>query len=471
MKHLPIFTNISQQPCLVVGGGNIATRKAALLLDAGAKVSVMAIQFSNTLSQWAELGQITQIKNHFDEQTDVRGYRIIIAATDSQPINQLIAKQALAHHLLVNVVDSPEAGNFIMPSIVNRDPIQIAITTGGTSPILARLLRGQLEASLPMAYGRLAKLFAEFRKPVQQRFKQITQRRLFWEQLFNGQIRQLLFAGKEQQARQALSQALDNATDSKIGEVYLVGGGPGDPDLLTLRALRLMQQADVVLYDRLVSPPILDKVRRDARRIYVGKKSKHATLRQERINELLVEFAQQGLRVLRLKGGDPFIFGRGGEEIKTLAEHGIPFQVVPGITAASGCACYAGIPLTHRDYAKSCTFVTGHLKEGDLDLNWSALAIAEQTIVFYMGLETLPIICTRLIEHGLDPSTPAAIVQQGTTWHQQVLTSTVADLPTQANKTKILPPTIVIVGQVVKLHHALSWFETSPKQNTHWDDL
>ncbi len=463
--------NIRDRDCLVVGGGEIATRKVALLLDAGANVTVMAPDFSSTLTSWHNKGKITRRECPFDESTDISEYRVVIAATDNKDINQLISDKARASNTPVNVVDNPDEGTFIMPSIVDRDPVQIAISTGGASPVLARLLRGKLESTIPTAYGRLASLVEEFREKVKARFDNVTQRRKFWEEVFQGRISELLFAGKDERAREVLQEALEAGENtSGKGEVYLVGAGPGDPDLLTFRALRLMQQADVVLHDRLVSQPILDMVRRDAERIYVGKERSNHAVRQERINDMLVELAQQGKRVLRLKGGDPFIFGRGGEEIETLAENDVPFQVVPGITAAAGCASYSGIPLTHRNYAQSCTFVTGNLKDGTVDLNWPALAVENQTVVFYMGLKALPQICEQMIAHGLPDSTPAAIVQQGTTRHQRVLTSTLKDLPELTNNEQILPPTLIIVGHVVELHEKLAWFEPAVDDDSHWDD-
>ena len=472
MKYLPIFMNIRDRDCLVVGGGEIATRKVALLHEAGANVTVMAPELSNTLKQWLEEGKISRQDCPFDEHTDISAYRVVIAATNNAEINQIISAKAKATNTPVNVVDDPDTGTFIMPSIVDRDPVQIAISTGGASPVLARLLRGKLESTRPTAFGRLAGLVEEFREQVKKRFDHVSKRRHFWERVFDSSISELLFAGKDEKARQALQAALD-ADDHKVqvGEVYLVGAGPGDPDLLTFRALRLMQQADVVLHDRLVSQPILDMVRRDAERIYVGKERDFHAVRQEKINELLVELAQQGKRVLRLKGGDPFIFGRGGEEIETLAENNVPFQVVPGITAGAGCASYSGIPLTHRNYAQSCTFVTGNLKNGTVDLNWPALAASNQTVVFYMGLKTLSLICDELIKHGRAPETPAAIIQQGTTRHQRVLTATLATLPDLTKNEKILPPTLIIVGEVVQLHDKLAWFEPAVERDSHWDQV
>jgi uroporphyrin-III C-methyltransferase/precorrin-2 dehydrogenase/sirohydrochlorin ferrochelatase len=358
----------------------------------------------------------------------------------------------------VNVVDNPALCTFIMPAILDRSPLLVAISSGGASPVLARILRGKLEATIPQGYGRLAAFAGRFRNTVKASIADPAKRRAFWEDVLEGAIAEKVLAGDEAAAEAMLHGLLLGGTQP-TGEVYLVGAGPGDPDLLTLRALRLMQKADVVLYDNLVSESIVAMTRRDATRIFVGKQRAAHTMPQEEINELLVRFAREGKRVLRLKGGDPFIFGRGGEEIETLAGHGIPFQVVPGITAASGVAAYAGIPLTHRDHAQSCTFVTGHLKDGSMNLDWDALARPNQTVVVYMGLHGLEMLCAKLIEHGLPDSTPAAIVQQATTQNQRVVTGTLATLPGLAQEEKLQPPTLIIVGGVVALREKLAWFD------------
>jgi uroporphyrin-III C-methyltransferase/precorrin-2 dehydrogenase/sirohydrochlorin ferrochelatase len=423
----------------VVGAGQVASRKAALLRRAGAHVT-MTTEFR-------------------EEELD--RYALAIAATSDDAVNRAVAAAAKARRIPVNVVDQPALCSFILPSIIERAPLTVAVSSGGASPVLARLLRARLESLIPAGYGRLAALAGAFRDRVKARFRP-AERRRFWERALQGPIAELVFSGRDGDARSALEAALE---DTRLafsgGEVSLVGAGPGDPDLLTFRALRLMQQADVVVYDRLVSQPILDLVRLEAERIYAGKERARHTLPQEDINHLLVRLAREGKRVVRLKGGDPFIFGRGGEEIDTLAAEGIPFQVVPGITAAAGCASYAGIPLTHRDYSQSVVFVTGHLQDGSLELNWRALAQPRQTIVFYMGLLAVDQLCARLVQHGLAADTPAALVQQGTTPQQRVLTGTLATLPGIVQASGVHAPTLIIIGEVVRLRERLKWFETA----------
>lgn len=392
---------------------------------------------------------------------------LVIAATDNADVNAAIAATAASRRVPVNVVDNPALCSFIMPSIIDRSPVQIAISTGGSSPVLARMIRTKLEGLIPAAYGNLGALVERFRGRVKQAFPNVVQRRKFWETILEGTVAELVFAGHDREAHQMLETALaqGSASPQIVGEVFLVGAGPGDPDLLTFRALRLMQKADVVVYDRLVSPAIMDLVRRDAEIIYVGKERSKHTMKQENINQLLVRLAKEGKRVLRLKGGDPFIFGRGGEEIETLAEERVPFQIIPGITAASGCSSYAGIPLTHRDYAQSCVFVTGHLKDGSVDLNWKALAHANQTVVFYMGLYGAPTLCKELVAHGLPATTPVALVEQGTTPQQRVFTATLDTLLDVIANEDIKPPTLIIVGEVVTLHQKLKWVEEHHKDH------
>jgi len=461
MDFLPIFMNLRQRPCLLVGGGEVAVRKLALLRLAEASVTVVSPSLCEALEKqlaedecirWEETRFSPQ---HLDQQV------LVIAATDNEAVNVQVSEAAKALNIPVNVVDNPDLCSFIMPSIIDRSPIIAAVSSGGAAPVLARMIRSKLETLIPAGLGRLATLAARFRNQVKAHFSEINQRRLFWEKVLQGEVAELVFAKREGAAADLLEkQLLESDATQSAGEVYLVGGGPGDPELLTFRALRLMQQADVVLHDRLVSEDVLNLTRRDAERIYVGKERDNHTVPQEDINQLLVRLAKSGRRVLRLKGGDPFIFGRGGEEIATLAEEGISFQVVPGITAASGCSSYAGIPLTHRDYSQSCLFVTGNLRDGSVDLNWSGMVQPQQTIVFYMGLQGLPIICEQLICHGMSPDMPAALVQQGTTAQQQVVIGTIASLPDEVKRHQVKAPTLVIVGEVVNLHESLAWFNT-----------
>jgi uroporphyrin-III C-methyltransferase/precorrin-2 dehydrogenase/sirohydrochlorin ferrochelatase len=458
MDYLPIFLDIREQPCLVVGGGAAAARKTAQLLRAGARVTVHAPALSAAFDADLDVSRMVHRAAGFSEDA-VDDHALVIAATDDDDVNRAVAAAAKARRIPVNVVDQPALCSFIMPSIIDRAPLIVAVSSGGASPILARLLRARLETLIPAGYGRLAALAAEFRDRIKARLAPAARRR-FWERALQGPIAELVFSGRDAEARQALSESLENTRLAMSGgEVALVGAGPGDPDLLTFRALRLMQRADVVVYDRLVAQPILDLVRRDAERIYAGKARATHTLPQEDINQLLVRLAKEGRRVVRLKGGDPFIFGRGGEEIDTLAAEGIPFQVVPGITAAAGCASYAGIPLTHRDYAQSVVFVTGHLQDGSMNLNWPALVQPRQTIVFYMGLVGIDILCRELAAHGLPAATPAALVQQGTTPQQRVLTGTLASLPDIVHRNEVKAPTLIIIGEVVRLRERLKWFE------------
>ncbi|RII78344.1 siroheme synthase CysG [Pseudomonas monteilii] len=460
MDYLPLFHKLQGGRVLVVGGGEIALRKARLLADAGGVLRVVAPDVDGQLAALAREGGGEVLLRGY-QAADLVGCRLVIAATDDPGLNAQVSADAQALSLPVNVVDAPALCTVIFPAIVDRSPLVIAVSSGGDAPVLARLIRAKLEAWIPSAYGELAGLAARFRHKVKSLYPDVNQRRGFWETVFQGPIAERQLAGQGAEAERLLQAMVDGAPVQQGGEVYLVGAGPGDPDLLTFRALRLMQQADVVLYDRLVAPAIIEMCRRDAERIYVGKRRADHAVPQDQINRLLVDLAQQGKRVLRLKGGDPFIFGRGGEEIEELAEHGIPFQVVPGITAASGCSAYGGIPLTHRDYAQSVRFVTGHLKDGTSNLPWDDLVAPAQTLVFYMGLVGLPTICAELIRHGRAASTPAALVQQGTTRNQRVFTGTLADLPELVARHEVHAPTLVIVGEVVQLRDKLAWFEGS----------
>jgi uroporphyrin-III C-methyltransferase/precorrin-2 dehydrogenase/sirohydrochlorin ferrochelatase len=458
MDFLPLFHKLQDRLVLVVGGGEVALRKARLLADSGATLRVVAPEVRDDLRELAGQGA-NQLLLRGYQAGDMEGVALIIAATDDEPLNARISEQAQALGIPVNVVDAPKLCSVIFPAIVDRSPLIVAVSSGGDAPVLARLIRAKIETWIPATYGQLAGLAKRFRAQVKGLLPDVQQRRVFWEDVFQGQIAESVFAGKLHEAERLLTQKVAGAIPQALGEVYLVGAGPGDPDLLTFRALRLMQQADVVLYDRLVAPAIIELCRRDAERIYVGKQRSAHSVPQDQINQRLVTLAKEGKRVLRLKGGDPFIFGRGGEEIEELAAQGIPFQVVPGITAASGCAAYAGIPLTHRDYAQSVRFVTGHLKDGSCDLPWAEFTASSQTLVFYMGLVGLPVICQQLIAHGRAASTPAALIQQGTTSNQRVFTGTLANLPELVAQHNVHAPTLVIVGEVVQLREKLAWFE------------
>lgn len=459
MQALPIFFNITNRLCIVIGGGEVATRKVSMLLKANAAVTVVSIEFCAELLSLAEAEKIKCIQATYAAE-QLGGACLVVAATDDRAVNEAVSRDAKALNIPVNVVDAPDLCTFTMGSIIDRSPIVIAVSSEGNAPVLARYIRTKIETMLPAGYGRIAAVAGEFRDKVKAKFATTQARRLFWEDVLQGPLVERVLSGQEQAARELLQNLLDDqdATANR-GEVFLVGGGPGDPDLLTFRALRLMQQCDVCVYDKLVSPEVMELVRRDAELIYVGKARDQHTMPQEEINELLARLALQGKRVLRLKGGDPFIFGRGGEEIETLMQHGVPFQVVPGITAANGVSSYAGIPLTHRDYAQACLFITGHLKDGTLDLDWASMARPRQTVVIYMGLVGLAQICEKLIEHGVPASMPVAVVQQGTTQRQRVVTATLADLAEKVAAAGLKPPCLTIIGEVVQLREKLAWFE------------
>ncbi len=460
MDVLPIALRLQKQHCLIVGGGQIALRKADLLVRAGAVLDVLALEVIAELAAQARQSGGQVVQAGYTPDLDLTRYRLVIAATDDSAINQQVFADAEAQGVLVNAVDDPAHCRFIVPAIVDRSPLLISISSNGASPVLSRQLRSKIESLVPMRYGDLAAFSGAWRPQVKAAIKNPDERRVFWEQLYAGPIAEDVLNGMRERADGAMLGALAEWQSKPYqGEVYLVGAGPGDPDLLTFKALRLMQQADVVVYDRLVSPPILDMVRRDAEKIYVGKERANHAVPQEGINELLVRLAKSGKRVCRLKGGDPFIFGRGGEEIEELVAAGVSFQVVPGITAASGCSAYAGIPLTHRDYAQSVRFLTGHQKEGSPSLPWDELVYERQTLVLYMGLVGLREICRQLIAHGLRGDMPVALVSKGTTPDQQVVVGTVATIADQIEGQAIHAPTLTIIGEVVRLRDKLRWLD------------
>lgn len=456
MDYLPIFTDLKRRPCLVVGGGNSAWRKTRMLLKAGADVGVIATKLNADFTAAIAANQIRFVGDTFSPE-NLDGIFLAIAATPHKALNALVYQSANQRQVLVNVVDDTQRCSFIVPSIVDRSPIIVAISSSGKAPVLARLLRQKLEATLPQHLGKMATIAGGFRDYIATQLSTFSSRRAFWEQAFNGRFADLVAVGRHSEAQQALEQQLQQHTPP-VGQVALIGAGPGDAGLLTLRGLQLMQQADVVLYDYLVSDEVMALVRRDAELVCVGKKAGFHSVPQEQTNRLIVEYAQQGKRVVRLKGGDPFVFGRGAEELEVLAEAGIDFQVVPGITAAAGATAYAGIPLTHRDYAQTAMFITGHLKPDGKQLDWSTLARGNQTLVIYMGLMKSSHIQQQLLDHGRAPDTPIAIIERGTQATQKVLTGQLHELADLAQHAA--SPSLIVVGEVVKLSHKLAWFTT-----------
>lgn len=461
MQSLPLGFKLNGRRCLVIGGGAVALRKARLLAKAQAIIDVIAPEILDDLR-----ALVAKQQGHCQQRrfaaNDIEGYILVVSATNCDATNEAVSRACMAKNIPVNVVDSPALCSVIFPAIVDRDPISIAVSSNGASPVLTRHLKSQLDSLIPANYGALAGLLARFRERAKAAIPDLQQRRYFWEHIVDSDIAQHVLSGRHDTAERKLEAALaDPSHTHSAGEVYLVGAGPGDPDLLTFKALRLMQRADVIVYDRLVSEPILAMCRKDADYIYVGKARADHAMPQQRINELLVEQALAGKRVCRLKGGDPFIFGRGGEEIEELAAHGVAFQIVPGITAASGCASYAGIPLTHRDHAQSVRFVTGHLQEGRPDLPWAELIHPRQTLVLYMGLVSLAPIRAALLAHGMSGDTPIAMISKGTTPQQNVLISTLENSLTALADQPMLAPTLIIIGSVVTLQEKLRWFDTS----------
>jgi len=460
LDYLPLCFKVKKRSCLIIGGGTIAYRKAVLLNKAGAIINVVAPKISAKLAELAEHsgGVLTRREYQSD---DLHGHIFIIGATDIEPVNERVAHDANLLGLLVNIVDSPDLCNVIFPALIDRTPLLISVSSSGSAPVLARAIRSQIESSVAANIGELGDFIAERRSAVRVALDNSESRvREFWENMLDSEISERVLAGRNKEADELFDRYLQGVldkTDTMKGEVYLVGAGPGDPDLLTFKALRLMQRADVVLYDRLVSPAIVDMTRRDAERIYVGKARSNHALPQGEINQLLIDLAKAGNKVVRLKGGDPFIFGRGGEEIEGLTEHGIPFQIVPGISAANGCACYSGIPLTHRDHAQSVRFLTGHLKDGTMDLPWEELMSDSQTVVIYMGLIGLDIICKQLIAHGKAANTPIALVERGTTPNQQTHIGTLETIHGNIQDKEVHAPTLIIIGSVVSLHSRLQW--------------
>ncbi|MUG32374.1 siroheme synthase CysG [Psychrobacter sanguinis] len=470
MNTFPLFFKLTNQPVLIVGGGEVAQRKADLLSRAGACITILAPQINQEIHQLLSDERHTLITAHYDKKY-IDGKRIVIAGTDDEALNHQVHADCKALNIPVNVVDTPPLCDFIFPAIVDRNPIVIGISSNGKAPVLARLTRARLETLIPQGYGKLAKLAGDMRDEVKSKIPTLTGRRQFWEKAFEGKVSELMFAGRSVEAEQALKQQLEQthqqlssnsdvkqAAPKSVGEVYIVGAGPGDPELLTFKALRLMQQADIVYYDALVSREVLDLCRRDADKVFVGKKRSNHAVAQQGINQLMIDAASSGKRVVRLKGGDPFVFGRGGEEIQALRAAGIAYQVVPGITAAGAASCYTGIPLTHRDYAQSVRFVTGFLKSGEPNTGFAALTNPNETVIFYMGLHSLERLTKGLMDAGRSPQTPIAIISQASMPTQQVMTGTLADIVAKHEANPLPTPALLIVGEVAKLHDELAWY-------------
>ncbi len=460
MDYLPLFADLAGRPVLVVGGGDIAARKIELLRRAGARIQIASRELCPELQALLDEQQLEWLATSF-EPAQLDKVFLVIAATDDNALNAQVYDEANARHKLVNVVDDQPKCSFIFPSIVDRSPLVVAISSSGTAPVLARMLREKLETLLPSHLGQMAELAGQWRDKVKARFSRMSDRRRYWERIFNGRFASQMATGDVDAAKQTLDSELGDQPPRQ-GEIILVGAGPGDSGLLTLRGLQVMQLADVVLYDHLVSEEVLDLVRRDADRICVGKRASAHLLPQDEINQLMVQLAQKGKRVVRLKGGDPFIFGRGGEELQAAQQAGIPFQVVPGVTAAAGATAYAGIPLTHRDYAQSVLFITGHCRPDSDDIDWPSLARARQTLAIYMGAVKAAHISKQLILHGRAATTPVAVIGRGTRSDQQVLTGTLEHLETLAASAP--SPALLVIGEVVNLHGQLAWFQHSAQQ-------
>lgn len=455
MEYLPIFAEVKDRPVLVIGGGEIAARKITFLLRAEAKVHIVAETLMPELAEKVEREEIQWRATIFEEQ-QLDDVFLVIAATEDDELNQRVYVAANARYRLVNVVDNQALCSFVFPSIVDRSPLLVAISSSGKAPVLSRILREKIEALLPTNLGRLAETASYWRHHIKTHLKTTAERRRFWERVFTGRFASLMLAGNKAEAEKALEDEL-RQPEKRPGEIILVGAGPGDAGLLTLRGLQALQQADVVFYDNLVTPEVRELVRRDAETICVGKSASGISVPQQEINRLLVDAAKEGKTVIRLKGGDPFIFGRGGEELQAAAEAGIPFQVVPGVTAAAGATAYAGIPLTHRDYAQSATFITGHFGAENSPLDWARLAQSGQTLAIYMGSLKAAEISAQLIAHGRDSNTPVAVISRGTRADQQTITGTLQQLEALVKDAPM--PALLVVGEVVQLHHQLAWFQ------------
>jgi len=454
VNYLPLFLDLKSKNVLVVGAGEVAFNKITLLLRAEAKINIIAKELCQEVELLVSQKKVNWISKEFNPSY-LHKIFLVISATNNIKLNKHIFDICNKHYLLVNTVDDKLKCSFIFPSIIDRNPIIVAISSGGTAPVLLRFLREKIESILPMRLGDVAQIAGEWRSVIKKHFSNFLQRRHFWERLFKSMFVEHILNGKKKQAISVLKENM-NFNNSSRGEIILVGAGPGDSGLLTLRGLQMLQEADVVLYDYLISSDVLDLIRRDAKRICVGKRAGFKNITQNKIIELLIRLARQGKKVVRLKGGDPFIFGRGGEEIEAARKEGINFQVVPGITSAIGIAAYTGIPLTHRKYAQGVIFITGHKSKNGFLNNWSILSDSSYTLVIYMGTLQAVDISKKLIALGRSKSTPIAIVGHGTTINQKVIISSLNDVEKIINFS--ITPSLLIIGDVVHLHKKLSWF-------------
>jgi len=461
VDYLPIFVNIKDQHCLIIGGGAVAARKADLFIKAGAIVTVIAPELKTEMKFHLSHGKIVWQMDTFsvEAMANLTPPKYVISATDDEAVNQAVYHYCQLQKIPVNVADQTAYCDFILPAIVDRSPMIIAVSTGGRSPVLARVMKARLEALIPAGFGRLAELVGRYRQKVKDTISHLDGRKAFWEKLLDSSFIDKAVQGRIEAAEVVLQQQLDTVKAEgqalPVGEVYLIGAGPGDPDLMTFKGLRLLQQADVILYDRLVAPEIVEMARREAERIYVGKKDKWHKVQQIDISQMMVDLAKQGKRVARLKGGDPYIFGRGAEEAELLVKNGIPFEVVPGITAAAGCSAYAGFPLTHREFSQSVSLITGHQQAGAEGVDYARLAQSGDTMVFYMGIKNAAKIQAGLLEHGMDAMTPAAIIEKGTTPEQKVTITTLGKLAITIEDNLVKPPALLIVGEVIKVRERL----------------
>ncbi|MEM8936878.1 MAG: siroheme synthase CysG [Pseudomonadota bacterium] len=453
MNKFPAYIDLVDRPILIIGGGEAALRKARLMIAAQAAVTLAWPDIDQAVR--AELDGRAALETRLPNDHEIAAARLVIVALEDDAEATHWAQKAKAAGALVNVVDQPALCDFITPSIIDRGRVVVAISTDGAAPVLGRNLRRDIEALAPSGLGALADFSDEYRDAVKARFSP-DERRAFWEAFFAGPIAARVLSGDMGGAHEAMIEAVNRPLSNEdAGVVHIVGAGPGDPELLTIRALRLIQTADVLVYDRLVSDDILNLARRDADRVYVGKEKGNHSVPQQEIEARLIALAQAGKMVVRLKGGDPFVFGRGGEELDAVRAAGVPAFVTPGVTAATGCAAAAGLPLTHRDYAQSVTFVTGHgAGDDDPDLDWAALAALKNTLVVYMGVGKAARIAEQLIAHGRGASTPAAVIEKGTRADQKIVKGALTELPALIERGAIKGPALLVIGEVAALADA-----------------